>query len=419
VHRSESLGLEAAGTAEGTRSTIGTSLHSSRNSLNFLRLVLALLVILSHSVAFGLWGSWEVFNGTSLGTIAVAGFFGISGYLIAGSALRNRPGRYLWQRFLRIFPGFWACLVVTAFGFGLLAWVTTPHACGTLGCYVDSPNGPFGYIYRNWFLQMNQASIAGLPRGKYDPYIWGEWNGSLWTLLYEFACYLVLMALAVLGILGRRAVVLGLTTMLFAAMLVITLVPNYSAHFNLLENWFLMNFMRLASVFLVGTLIYLYRDVVPDSGWLAAIAAALFVGSLWLPNGGHQPRLSFTLSSLCAGLIAYPLLWLGSHLPFQRIGARNDYSYGYYIYAYPVQQLLAMWGLIRWGYAGYTAAVIIVTTPLAVGSWWLIERNALRLKKLRADPTSRPAIDGVAGGAPGELGGLSLTDGHPPTGARG
>ena len=394
------MSLGTVGTTEGERSTIGAALHSSHNSLNSLRLALALLVILSHSVAFGLWGSWEVFNGTSLGTVAVAGFFGISGYLIAGSALRNSPGRYLWQRFLRIFPGFWVCLIVTAFGFGVLAWLTTSHPCRSLGCYVDAPNGPFGYIYRNWFLQMNQASIAGLPRGNYDPYVWGEWNGSLWTLLYEFVCYLVLMALAVLGLLRRRAAVLALTAVLFVSMLVITVVPHFSSHFNLFENWFLMNLMRLASVFLVGTLIYLYRDVIPDSGWLAAIVALLFVGSLWLPNGGHQPRLAFTLSSLCAGLLAYPLLWLGSHLPFERIGSRNDYSYGYYIYAYPVQQLLAMWGLIRWGYVGYTAAVIVVTTPLAVGSWWLIERNALKLKKFRAGSTPRLAMNVVSEGAP-------------------
>ena len=58
--------------------------------------------------------------------MAVVGFFGISGYLITGSAERSRPLRYLWQRFLRIFPAFWVCLVVTAFVIGAIAWSTDP-----------------------------------------------------------------------------------------------------------------------------------------------------------------------------------------------------------------------------------------------------------------------------------------------------
>ena len=103
------------------RKAIGVALDPKRNSLNFLRLVLAFSVVYAHASELGWFGLHDVVvNDTGLGTIAVYGFFGISGYLIAGSASRNSVGRYLWQRFLRIFPAFWVCLVVTAFVFGAI-----------------------------------------------------------------------------------------------------------------------------------------------------------------------------------------------------------------------------------------------------------------------------------------------------------
>jgi peptidoglycan/LPS O-acetylase OafA/YrhL len=371
-----------------SRRTIGDALSPRHNSLNFLRLGLALAVICSHSQAFGSWKgvySLEI-NRTTLGTMAVYGFFGISGYLIAGSALRNRSGRYLWQRFLRIFPGFWVCLIVTAFVIGLFACLSAKRGCNQISCYFGAQDSPWGYVLRNLGLEIHQNSIAGLPRGPYNHHEWRVWNGSLWTLAYECLCYLLLAALGVVGLLRRRTVILGATIALIGTIAIITLTPSLHSHFNIIQNWFLMNLMRFAAVFLVGSLIYLYRDKLPDSGWLALACGALFLGTLWLSNDGHLPRNTFTDASFFAPAIGYPLIWLGAHLPFQRVGAQNDYSYGFYIYAYPVQQVLAIWGVTRLGYFGFTAAAIVATTPLAVGSWWFIEKHALKLKGVEFGP---------------------------------
>ena len=378
------------------KAKLGDALSARHNSLNFIRLVLAVTVIAGHSTLFGLWGYLSDINGTDFGAVAVYGFFGISGYLIAGSALRNGTGRFLWQRFLRILPAFWACLIVTALGLGVLAWLTTRHACHPLSCYFRAPLSPWGYVYRNLLLQIHQRSIAGLPRGRYDVWVWGNWNGSLWTLFYEFLCYLILGAIAAVGLLRRRIVVLGITVALLCAIAVITVPAGLAIHFSGFQNYWVMNLMRLGSIFLVGSLLYLYREKVPDSGWLALASAALFVATLWLPAGGRPAFDFFTNASFFAPAIAYPLLWLGAHLPFQRIGARNDYSYGIYLYGWPVQQLLAMWGAISWGWFGFTAMSIALTVPLAVGSWWAIEKHALALKKmklpLRRKPVDAPSV---------------------------
>ncbi len=109
--------------------SIEKSFDPRRNSLNFLRVALAVAVVFSHALTLGGFGSEVIGDKTTLGTAAVYGFFGISGFLIAGSATRNHVGRYLWQRCLRILPAFWVCLIVTAGVFGVARLGTWSCRC--------------------------------------------------------------------------------------------------------------------------------------------------------------------------------------------------------------------------------------------------------------------------------------------------
>jgi len=364
--------------------TVGGSFSGRKNSLNFLRLVLALMVVYSHAAEVGWLGYRDVvINGTSLGTIAVYGFFGISGFLIAGSATRNGFGRYLWQRFLRIFPGFWVCLIVTAFVFGVIAWARHPLPHCEVPCYLDMKRGPFSYVYRNALLEINQYTVARRGVGAYLG------NGSLWTLFFEFLCYLFLALLAAAGLLRHRIWALAITVALWATVFVITLTPALDRRFGLGSHWTELNFAKFSIIFMVGALIFLYREHIPDSGWIALACAALFIVGMWLlPTGGKAPAFTFTASDLLAPLIAYPMLWLGIHLPLQKVGSRNDYSYGVYIYAYPLTQLLVLWNAERFGYVPFMLLTVLLTVPFAVASWWLIEKRALSLKKLDVKGTT-------------------------------
>ena len=354
---------------------IGIALDPKRNSLNFLRLVLAFSVVYAHACDLGWFGLHDVdVNGTQLGAIAVYGFFGISGYLIAGSASRNNVGRYLWQRFLRIFPAFWVCLVVTGFVLGAIALAIdpVPH-CGFV-CYLKLHPGPFSFVYSNALLKMNQTAVAGAQVNLA--------NGSLWTLVFEFLCYLLLAALSFFGVMRHRGWVALITLGIFAALLVTTLVPSLNSMFNVERNFIPMDFMVLSLPFLAGTLIYLYRERVPDSALLAIVCIIAFVATLHLPTYGYPPTLRLTPSSFGVFLIAYPLLWLGAHLPFSWIGSKNDYSYGVYIYAFPLTQLLISLGAQQIGFWPFMLLTASVTLAFAVASWWLVEKHALRLKKV-------------------------------------
>jgi len=105
---------------------------------------------------------------------------------------------------------------------------------------------------------------------------------------------------------------------------------------------FWKNLLELLPVFLSGSDLYLYRDNVPDKGWIALASTVAFASGFVIPIGVGLPAYTMTSVDVTALFLAYPLIWLGIHLPLHRIGSRNDYSYGIYIYAFPIQQLLAI-----------------------------------------------------------------------------
>jgi hypothetical protein len=147
------------------------ALSDTPNSLNLVRLLLALAVIQYHSGALGGYVPGMIFRWTDAGQLAVYGFFGISGYLIAGSALKNSVPRFLWHRILRIFPAFWICLLLTAAVFGWIGWNHAGHHCG-VGCYVTEPNGPSPHgLERIAVDALLRVSLLPVDRGA----------GSSWT----------------------------------------------------------------------------------------------------------------------------------------------------------------------------------------------------------------------------------------------
>ena len=364
------------------RCSIGDAFDPRRNSLNFLRLVLAVVVILGHALSLPALHdeSHLVVNGSGSAELAVWAFFAISGFLIASSALRSRTGRFAWQRFLRIFPGYWVCLLMTAFVFGVVGWLSAPPLHCGLSCYFRAPNGPVRYIWESLDFKGHQADIAGTPTVGVVP---GVWNASTWTLFYEILCYVLIAVLAVFGILKHRLLALGVTVCLWITLAVGIFDPglNHELDWTTPNLWVAL-LLRFAAVFMGGAMVFLYRDRLPDSATLAATSAVIVVLGLCYPDHAKDSTLYLTPTNLVLPLLAYPLIWLGIHLPAQRIGARNDYSYGAYIYGFPVTQLLVIWGVWRWGAVPYAFMSVLATVPLAVGSWWLVEKHALRLKRV-------------------------------------
>ena len=186
--------------------------------------------------------------------------------------------------------------------------------------------------------------------------------------------------LAAIGLLKHRLVMVALTVGLWICAAWVTFTKYHGL------NPDVSKMLAFLPLFLTGSLLYLYWDKIPDSGHVALGCTGLFVASLWLPFGNAESFDFYTrinAPTLFAFALVYPLIWLGIHLPFHMIGAQNDYSYGTYVYASPVQQLLAISGVQRWGVAIYMVVGVAGTLPFAVASWWIIEKHALKLKKVK------------------------------------
>ena len=339
-------------------STFAARFEPRRNSLNALRLILAALVIVSHAWPLGGFGPDPSPARQSLGHWAVLGFFAVSGYLIAASRARSGFGTFLAARVLRIYPAFLVCLVLVAFVAAPLSTALTPGHW--------TPGSGASYVVHNALLKIEANNVGGtIPHVPFGP----AWNGSLWTLFYEFGCYLLI---GVLLTAPRR----WQGPLVAAAFVVTAAGGQLTVH----RSGTAADFLSLAPVFLAGSLLYLYADRVPVSP-VYGVAALVLV-----PVAGYLN----VVSSIGAPVIVYACLWLGIVLPLRKVGHRNDISYGVYIYAYPVQQLLAAAGWNRHGVGLYILLSLLCTLPLAAASWFAVEHPALGLKK-RLPRTRVPA----------------------------
>lgn len=373
-----------------TRS-IGEVFDPKNNALNAWRLILATGVILCH--AWPLTGRRIGFEPIHqlMEDVWVDGFFAISGFLITWSWFRQKRTRdYFFARGLRLLPGLWICLIVTAF-------VIAPIAVAIQGgsaLKILMSRAPFDYVLGNSAVMLVEHDIAGTPSG--IPWL-GEWNGSLWTLFWEALCYIAIAGLGFVGLLGRRWVipVLLVLVVYWSAILppysrLIDAPPGAHVQIDAATQQLVMSGMaaRFGLMFLTGALLYRFREVIPARWSLVAVSVAIVLASSALPN----------YRVIGAIPLAYAIIVSGALIRNKRLTLRTDVSYGVYIYAFPIQQLLVICGLAFLAPPVFAIVATAVTLPLAAMSWYLIEKPALKLKtrlnrKNVAEATQQPPDD--------------------------
>jgi peptidoglycan/LPS O-acetylase OafA/YrhL len=374
-----------------------------QNAFNFLRLVLALLVIVGHCFPLGGFGPERPIPALtggqySLGTLSVGMFFLLSGFLISRSASGELSvGRFIWHRFLRIFPGYWACLLVTAFVFAPI-FCAIEH-----GAFFDvfaaaSRHTPQSYVLDNATMfsprGFTMKSVMAVSSGHmvgllgHNPIPWTV-NGSLWSLPVELICYAAVAVLASFGIMRqRRSVVLAL----FALFLAIREF-NFLSAAPFLDHSPSEGFQTLSFFcfyFFAGSFCFLYREKIPYSKGLLCASTCLGALGLTIAPLGFLVPITLPYSFLC----------LSFKLPVARFTRKSDYSYGTYIYAFPVQQGLALLGVQKAGFALYLISTLLVTGVLAFLSYRCVEAPCLRWKnwdwgaawRARSSPAADPAF---------------------------
>ena len=337
------------------------------NNLNAIRLALALAVILSHSFPLSLGAGGEAKGDPlyaltqmeSCGGVAVNLFFFISGMLITASWLNSKSMQhYLMKRVLRIYPGY---IVATAFS-GLLIWLFCPEFRAHAGHGIS-----WAIMMANDWVRLDQKSLGweGVFSGNPLPQCA---NGSLWTIPLEFSCYMSVLWLGLFSLFRFRWLIL-------AAALGIYCKFSY----NLLAGYDAFHLdSRFWTYFFGGACFWLWRDKIPFSGRMAWVGLALLLVA-------SQIRPWFSVLEPVFG--SYAVLWLGYglRLPCLQWTQKTDLSYGTYLYAFPVQQVLAMNESLRHPWLLFLLSAP-VTLLLAWMSWHWVEKRFLAIKNRGAVP---------------------------------
>lgn len=356
--------------------TISAGLRGHDNALGLIRLVLALAVLVSHTFPLGGFGHDPGIGITrgqaNLGALSVAGFFAISGYLITKSGTSADVMQFLWRRVLRIFPAFFVMLLLTAFLLGPVIWTLDGHSFAAY--FARSATSPWHYLASNWTLYTGAWGIQDIFQNT-TPY--GQLthasviNGSTWTLTYEWTCYLLVAILLVAGVLSKaRPVVVGVAALLFSAQLVELVKPGVVG--SILPLLGDAQFVTLAYPFAIGAVLAVYSRSIPLTPRLGIASGIVVVWTLL--NGGYA------LIGVPAGV--YFILWVGSVIPgrLRKVGQKNDISYGVYLFAFPVQQTLAYFGVNKLGPIPMILIAAVIVVGISWLSWRLIESPAMSLK---------------------------------------
>ena len=289
-----------------------------------------------------------------LGVLPV--FFGLSGFLVAGSALRTGS--------IRVFLAFRALRLVPALA------VETTLAALILGPLVTSVS------LREYFTQKEFFAYFGNIVGRVRYFLPGVFENSpelgtvninLWTLHAELECYALMAVAIILGLLRRRTIALSLWLLTTICMAI------WNAFVGTFEPMSLYPTSMFTYSFCTGVVAFLWRDKIPINRNLFGLVSVAYCLLVFFP------QTVFVAIPLLIYLMIY--VGLAPQLNFRAI-SRGDYSYGMYLYSFVVQQTISTtFPLARHWWIIFPLSFAI-TVAISVTSWHSIEKPALSLKRL-------------------------------------
>ena len=333
------------------------------NNLNIIRIIAASLVLFSHSftVVTGDLSKepLRVNFGITLGSIAVDVFLIISGLLVTTSLVKGKnPVEFIKGRILRIWPGLTVSFILTVYVLGAFVTKSDPEAY-----FLSSP--AFIYFYKGLLLSQSTSFIPGVftnnPAGP-------GFNASLWTLAVEVRMYTyLLLTWLVSRLAGKRKESLFFCTILF-------IFIHYAArHFGELTGAVENSSARLPFMFFCGSLLTLTSKKIILSPEISAVAILLLV---FATVQGRE--IFFIIYSLTLPFLVIFFSYSIDGI-IRRYNSVGDYSFGLYIYAWPIQQALMVF-FPKIGVAENQIAAFVLTLLVAILSWRFVEKPALEFK---------------------------------------
>jgi len=350
-----------------------------KNNFDFLRLVFALSVIITHSVILSGSGLQDPLQYLTSGQfsfsdLGLAGFFTISGYLVFESLKRsNSIFEYYKKRVLRIYPGLLVALIVTMMVGAIVSDLNAKHY------FTESLTYKYILLKLSMFLRPN-----GLPEVFTGNPFPNEANGSLWTIPYEFLFYVLLSSVYFIRN-KAHTVLLALGCIYLLAILIYygkgSIVPGATYYyidkpfrFFRFDPFFSFGFYFCSGAILTNFKVFLkvYKVQILMMGMLLSV---IFVMQNIFVVASH-----FVLPVLIISFGILQTKWVNNLAV--KIG---DLSYGIYIYAFLIQQTLVHYFPLNY----FELAICTIPLSFLVGylSWNYIEKPFLKLKSKKTGVT--------------------------------
>lgn len=336
-------------------------IEGKKNNFDFIRFIAASLVIFSH--AFPLTGNQDLLsaisNGQSdLGHLSVVVFFVISGYFITQSYHFSKSiFHYIKARVLRIFPGLIVAILISTFVIGPLVTIYS------FGDYITD-KGTYKYLEAILLYPM-QWNLPGVFEKNIYP---SSVNGSLWSIPFEFMFYILVAFLGVFSLLNKK-----IALIIFNVLILIVFLDYWPLSITHVWGLELKTIFELLLYFVAGMLFFYYKDQIPYSKLFAMISLVVIYLSVY--TGGLKEMFVF--------FGTYLIFYFGYNqdLKTWKFYKYGDFSYGIYIYAFPIQQFIShLYGGDMNPYKNFLISFPI-TLIFSILSWNLIEKKALDLKR--------------------------------------
>ncbi len=332
------------------------------NNFNIIKLITAIAVLFAHCdpILYGRNNQIDWLSRVSgdVGYVAVDIFFCISGYLVTKSIiLRDSLSHYIFSRLLRIYPALIVMLVIVVFLMGPIV------SSLPIDAYLTNTM-TYNYFLKCIFIIKGMA--YELP-GVFSENPLHAVNGSLWSIHKEVVFYIILGCLWISWRLFIRKVGVDFGQVILVMMV---LTAALLASTGIEPAWWAGS-AHLMFIFLEGSALYL---VFHQDRKLVFIMACLLSFILI----GYFLSIDFAAYNLFLPLIVLSLAYWRPKF-FSRISPKGDYSYGFYIYAFPVQQMVVLY-FPEINYAEFFGASLCITMSLAFFSWHMVEKKFSNMK---------------------------------------